>query len=72
MAIDGARLSQFEEQAAAFPLWVEECMARLEMLDRSPGLWIEKGLPGRRLPTRVAHAKTLATSSPDSRKVVPW
>jgi len=31
-----ARLSQFEEQAGAFPLWAEECMARWEMLDRSP------------------------------------
>ncbi len=28
-----ARLSQFEEQAKAFPLWVEECLARWEMLD---------------------------------------
>jgi hypothetical protein len=33
---DVARLSQFEEQAAAFSLWVEECMARLEMLVRTP------------------------------------
>jgi hypothetical protein len=29
-----AHLSQLEEQAKAFPLWVEECMARWEMLDR--------------------------------------
>jgi hypothetical protein len=29
-----ARLSAFEEQARAFPLWVEECMARWELLDR--------------------------------------
>jgi hypothetical protein len=29
-----ARLAQFEEQARAFPLWIEECMARWEMLDR--------------------------------------
>lgn len=29
-----ARLAQFEEQARVFPLWVEECMARWEMLDR--------------------------------------
>jgi hypothetical protein len=29
-----ARLAQLEEQSAAFPLWVEECMARWEMLDR--------------------------------------
>jgi hypothetical protein len=28
------RLRQIEEQAKAFPLWVEECMARWEMLDR--------------------------------------
>jgi len=31
-----ARLGQFEEQAAAFPLWVEECMARLQLLDGPP------------------------------------
>lgn len=30
-----ARLSQLEEQSKAFPLWVEECMARWEMLDRT-------------------------------------
>src|SRR5208283_4516756 len=29
-----ARLSQFEEQVRAFPVWVEECMARWELLDR--------------------------------------
>jgi len=29
-----ARLAQFEEQSKAFPLWVKECMARWEMLDR--------------------------------------
>jgi hypothetical protein len=29
-----ARLSHFEQQAKAFPLWVEECLARWEMLDR--------------------------------------
>jgi hypothetical protein len=29
-----ARLIDFESQAKAFPLWVEECMARWEMLDR--------------------------------------
>jgi hypothetical protein len=29
-----AHLPQFEEQAKAFPLWVEECVARWEMLDR--------------------------------------
>ncbi len=29
-----ARLAQFEEQCAAFPLWVKECMTRWEMLDR--------------------------------------
>lgn len=32
--LDVARLSQFEEQAKAFPLWAEECLARWEMLDR--------------------------------------
>ena len=31
-----ARLSQFEEQAKTFPLWVEECLARWELLDRPP------------------------------------
>lgn len=31
---DVARLAQFEEQSRAFPLWVEECMARWELLDR--------------------------------------
>ncbi len=29
-----ARLSPFEEQARVFPLWVQECMARWDMLDR--------------------------------------
>lgn len=29
-----ARLAQFEDQAKQFPLWVAECMARWEMLDR--------------------------------------
>lgn len=29
-----ARLAQFEEQSKAFPLWVEECMARWELLDQ--------------------------------------
>jgi hypothetical protein len=29
-----ARLAQFEEQVKAFPLWVEECVARWELLDR--------------------------------------
>jgi hypothetical protein len=29
-----ARLAQFEEQSEAFPLWVKECTARWEMLDR--------------------------------------
>lgn len=29
-----ARLLQFEEQAKAFRLWVEECMARWDLLDR--------------------------------------
>jgi hypothetical protein len=29
-----ARLSQFEQQAREFPLWVAECMARWDMLDR--------------------------------------
>jgi hypothetical protein len=29
-----ARLDQFEEQTKAFPLWVEECAARWELLDR--------------------------------------
>jgi hypothetical protein len=29
-----ARLAQLEEQAAAFPLWVQECMARLEILEQ--------------------------------------
>jgi hypothetical protein len=29
-----ARLSQFEEQARTFPLWVKECMARWEALDQ--------------------------------------
>jgi hypothetical protein len=29
-----ARLSELEEQARAFPLWVEECLARWAMLDR--------------------------------------
>ena len=31
---DIARLAQFEEQAKAFPIWVEECAARWELLDR--------------------------------------
>jgi hypothetical protein len=31
-----ARLSQLEEQAAAFPIWILECMARLELLDQPP------------------------------------
>ncbi len=31
---DVARLALFEEQSAAFPLWVKECEARWEMLDR--------------------------------------
>jgi hypothetical protein len=30
-----ARLSQFEEQARAFPHWVDECMARWELVDRA-------------------------------------
>lgn len=29
-----ARLAQFEEQSKAFPVWVEECMAQWELLDR--------------------------------------
>jgi hypothetical protein len=29
-----ARLAQFEEQSQAFPLWVQECRARWEMLGR--------------------------------------
>lgn len=29
-----ARLSQFEEQSKAFPLWVQECSARWELLGR--------------------------------------
>ncbi|HEX5272360.1 MAG TPA: hypothetical protein VFW33_17810 [Gemmataceae bacterium] len=29
-----ARLSQIEEQARGFPVWIEECVARWEMLDR--------------------------------------
>ena len=29
-----ARLDSFEEQVQAFPPWVEECMARWELLDR--------------------------------------
>lgn len=29
-----ARLAEFEKQAAAFARWVEECLARWEMLDR--------------------------------------
>ena len=29
-----ARLAQFEEQTRMFPLWIEECMARWEQLDR--------------------------------------
>ena len=29
-----ARLAQLEEQSKAFPLWVDECMARWELLDR--------------------------------------
>lgn len=29
-----ARLAQLEEQSKAFPIWVEECMARWELLDR--------------------------------------
>ncbi len=29
-----ARLAQFEDQVGQFPLWVVECMARWEMLDR--------------------------------------
>src|SRR3954451_5915741 len=28
-----ARLSQFEEQVKALPVWIDECMARWEMLD---------------------------------------
>ncbi len=31
---DVTRLAQLEEQSKAFPLWVEECMARWELLDR--------------------------------------
>jgi hypothetical protein len=31
-----ARLSQLEDLAKAFPLWVEECLARWELLDRTP------------------------------------
>jgi len=29
-----ARLTQLEDECKAFPLWVEECMARWELLDR--------------------------------------
>jgi len=29
-----ARLTQFEQQSQAFPLWVQECMTRWEMLSR--------------------------------------
>jgi hypothetical protein len=29
-----ARLNQLEEQCKAFPIWIEECMARWELLDR--------------------------------------
>lgn len=32
--LEVARLSQFEEQVRTFPLWIEECLARWEMLDR--------------------------------------
>ena len=32
--LEVARLSQFEEQVKAFPLWAQECITRWEMLDR--------------------------------------
>jgi hypothetical protein len=32
--LEVAHLPQFEKEAKAFPLWVKECMARWEMLDR--------------------------------------
>ncbi len=29
-----ARLAEFEQQSKAFPIWVEECLARWDLLDR--------------------------------------
>lgn len=48
-----ARLSQFEEQATTFPLWIKECMARWEMLER-PAPTLD---PDRLARARAAYAR---------------
>lgn len=67
-----ARLAQFEEQSKAFPVWVEECMALWELLDR-PRKPLDRDRIARCGPrSRGANANLSPTSSPDCKKADPW